>query len=211
MAKIDPYKAYSASQQFEEETLPDFAGDAPGVHEAIVDAGGLIGGPEADVDVISLTEAELRRMAIEQLCPACPEKSLAEEERLRLYAEMDNFKKRLQREQREHARYASEKVLADMLPVLDNMELALQYGDNEASKPILIGVEMTYKVMLDALGRHGLEQVGQAGEVFDPLYHEAVGREKIPGMQPGLVGKLMHCGYKLGDRLLRPARVMVST
>ena len=207
MAKKYPYEAYSAFQQFEKEELSDLASDDPAGQETVGDREDLVGSPEADV---SLTEEELRRMANERICPACPEKASTEEERLRVYAEMDNFKKRLQREQREQTRYASEKVLADLLPALDNMELALQYGGNEASKPILIGVEMTYKIMLDALSRHGLEQVGQTGEVFDPLHHEAVGREVFSDMQPGLVGKLMQRGYKLGDRLLRPARVIVS-
>ena len=133
------------------------------------------------------------------------------EERLRAAAEMENFKKRLNREYQEQLRFAAEKVLSDLLPTLDNMDLALQYGSqNEACKDMLQGVAMTRKLLEEAVGRHGLSRVGQAGEDFDPAVHEAVGFDQNPDYDSGKVARVLQSGYKLNDRLLRPAKVMVN-
>lgn len=133
------------------------------------------------------------------------------EERLRMAAEMDNFKKRLQREHQEQMRYASEKVLSDLLPALDNLDLALQYGaSHEACRDMMQGIEMTRKQLLDAVAKSGLVSVGAAGEAFDPAIHEAIGMEPNPDLEKGAVSKVLQRGYKLGDRLLRPAKVMVN-
>lgn len=132
------------------------------------------------------------------------------EVRLRAAAEMENFKKRLAREHEEQMRYAAEKVMGDLLPTLDNLDLALQYGSkNEACKDMLQGVAMTQKLLLDAVARHGLKPVGEEGEEFDPGVHEAVGFEDRPDFAPNSVARVLQHGYKLGERLLRPAKVMV--
>ena len=131
--------------------------------------------------------------------------------RLRQAAEMDNFKKRLAREHQEQMLYASEKVLSDLLPTLDNLELALQYGNtNEVCKDILTGVSMTHKLLLDCVQKHGLIPVGAVGEVFDPAIHEAVGFDPQSDQEKGCVARVLQRGYKLGNRLLRAARVMIS-
>jgi molecular chaperone GrpE len=125
---------------------------------------------------------------------------------------MENFKKRLQREKDEQARYATENVLADLLPTLDSLDLALQYGSRaEACKDVILGVEMTRKLLLDALRNHGLEALGTEGEPFDPDRHEAIGREESADKEAGAVLKVMQKGYKLKDRLLRPAKVIVNS
>ncbi len=133
------------------------------------------------------------------------------EMRLRSAAEMDNFKKRLTREHEEQMRYASEKVLGDLLPTLDNLDLALRYGSkHEACKDMLQGVAMTYKLLLDAVEKHGLKPLGEEGEEFDPNVHEAVGFEDRPDFAPNSVARVLQRGFKLGDRLIRPAKVMVK-
>lgn len=133
------------------------------------------------------------------------------EERLRMAAEMDNFKKRLQREHQEQMRYASEKVLSDLLPALDNLDLAIQYGStHEACRDMMQGIEMTRKQLLDAVAKSGLVSVGANGEQFDPAIHEAIGMEPDPNLEKGAVSKVLQRGYKLHDRLLRPAKVMVN-
>ena len=133
------------------------------------------------------------------------------EMRLRMAAEMENFKKRLEREVQEQKRYASEKVLSDLLPALDNLDLALQYGStHEACKDMMLGIEMTRKQLLEAVAKSGLVSVGNAGEQFDPAIHEAIGMEPNPDLEKGAVSKVLQRGYKLGDRLLRPAKVMVN-
>ncbi len=134
-----------------------------------------------------------------------------EEERLRMFAEMENFKKRLTREKEEQIRYAAEQVLSDLLPTLDNLELALSYGrNNDACKEMLKGLEMTQKLFLDALRAHGLEEVGKVGEEFNPEFHEAMSREQRSDMPPGHIAQLFQTGYRLKGRLLRPAKVVVS-
>lgn len=154
---------------------------------------------------------ELERLCREQICPTCDTGREAEETRLRVLAEMDNFKKRLQRERDEQVRYAAENVLADLLPTLDNLDLALQYGSRvEACKDMLTGVEMTRKLLLDALKNHGLEVVGREGDPFNPEHHEAMGQEESAEMDNGHILRVMQKGYKLRERLLRPAKVIVS-
>ena len=147
----------------------------------------------------------------EFMCPMCPEKAAAEDERLRALAEMDNFKKRLRRDYDEQSRYAAESVLADLLPALDSLDLAIQYGSKEeACKNMLTGVTMTRKLLLDSLKPHGFLVVGEFGELFDPDVHEAVGYEERADLEEGRVSTLHQRGYKLKERLLRPAKVSVS-
>ncbi|MDR1491045.1 MAG: nucleotide exchange factor GrpE [Desulfovibrio sp.] len=151
--------------------------------------------------------AEQCRMLI---CPSCPAKKEAEEIRLRALAELDNTRKRLQRERDEQVRYAAETVLNAIIPSLDNLDLALQHAaDSPACRDFVQGVRMTRKLMRDALSAQGLEEIGQVGEEFNPAHHEAVGTVYAPDIPEGCVCTLLTAGYKLHDRLLRPARVMV--
>ena len=131
--------------------------------------------------------------------------------RMRAQAETENFKKRLEREHEDHLKYAAEKVLKDLIPTLDNLELAITYGsDNEACQDMLKGITMTHKLFIDALGRHGLIPVGQEGEPFDPARHEAVGFDSRADLKPDTVARVLQSGYQLEGRLLRPAKVMVN-
>ena len=151
-------------------------------------------------------EAASSTDSIEERC-----KAEIAEMRLRAAAEMDNFKKRLTREHEDQMRYAAEKVLGDLLPTLDNLDLALRYGSkSEACKDMLQGVAMTHKLLLDAVVKHGLKPLGEEGEEFNPNMHEAVGFEDRPEFAPNSVARVLQRGYKLGDRLLRPAKVMVK-
>ena len=192
----------SRHHHFEEERKPDTreAGQEHMDGEQNVSSEGCV--PDGE---------ELERLCREQICPTCDTGREAEETRLRALAEMDNFKKRLQRERDEQVRYAAENVLADLLPTLDNLDLALQYGSRvEACKDMLTGVEMTRKLLLDALKNHGLEVVGREGDPFNPEHHEAMGQEESAEMDNGHILRVMQKGYKLRERLLRPAKVIVS-
>jgi molecular chaperone GrpE len=135
------------------------------------------------------------------------------DKRLRALAEADNLKKRLIKEKEEFVKYAAEGVLADLLPVLDNLDLALAHGRTvEACKDVVMGVDMTRKIFLDILARHSLEPCGLVGEEFNPEVHEAVGMQPgAPGsdVAPGHVLQVMQAGYRLRGRLLRPAKVLV--
>ena len=166
---------------------------------------------ECEVEELTLTDEELRSLCRERVCPGCDEFERASEDRLRSMAELENFKKRMQREMDEFRKYAAEKVLADLLPVLDNLDLALTHGEKlEGCKDFMVGVDMTRKVFLDTLSQHGLTPVGEKGEPFTPELHEALGQEACEGIGEGCVATLVQRGYKLGERLLRPAKVMVS-
>ena len=166
---------------------------------------------EEQAPVQEKTEEEQLEECRARLCAACNVAAEANAVKLRALAEMDNFKKRVQREKEEQARYAAEKVLADLLPTLDNLDLALQYGgQSEESRNMMVGVEMTRTMLLDALKKHGLVPVGEPGQVFDPNDHEAVGQEEAEGVEAGCIVRVMQKGYRLNDHLLRPARVIVA-
>ena len=158
------------------------------------------------------TEEELLEEYRTKLCGSCNVAMEANAVKLRALAEMDNFKKRVQREKEEQARYAAEKVLGDLLPTLDNLDLAIQYGAQAAEcQNMMIGVEMTRTMLLDALKKHGLVPVGEAGQEFDPNDHEAVGQEASESVAPGHIVRVMQKGYRLNEHLLRPARVIVAS
>ncbi len=133
-----------------------------------------------------------------------------EELKLRTLAEMDNFKKRLMREKEEQAKFAAENVLLDIIPALDNLDLALQYSSNEACKDILIGIQMTRKLLLDSLKNHGLNTISDEKVPFNPEIHEAVSQEESEELEANYIVKVLQKGYMLKDRLLRPAKVVVS-
>ena len=160
---------------------------------------------------IVLSDEEVQKLAKERVCPECNTMQDAEEVRLRCLAEMENFKKRLQREREEQFKYATESVLGDLLPTLDNLQLAIDYGRTlEGCENMLIGVEMTQKLLLEAIERHGLCPLGAKGDEFNPEVHEAVGQENCDEVAEGHVKHVMQKGYKLKERLLRPAKVIVS-
>lgn len=161
-------------------------------------------------DAEVLSDQELARQARERICPECPSGKEADETRLRALAEVDNIRKRMLKEKEESIRFAASNVLADILPALDNLDLALEHAKGQvACKDFFIGVDMTRKLMLDALKRHGLDPVGSIGEVFDPAVHEAVGMNADPDVDNGAICTILNKGYKLHERLLRPARVVV--
>ncbi len=168
-------------------------------------------GPEAPAPEIELTDDELQALCRERLCPACPVGAEAEDVRLRSLADLDNARKRLEREREDFRKFAAEKVLGSLLPALDNLDLALAHSpEGEACKNFVLGVDMTRKALVDALSQHGLVPVGEAGEEFTPERHEALGQEERADLDPGTVTQVMQRGYLLSGRLLRPAKVMVS-
>jgi molecular chaperone GrpE len=128
---------------------------------------------------------------------------------LRERAELDNQRKRLQRDLEQARRFANEKLLADLLPVLDNLErgLAAEGGDPAALRS---GVELTLRELIRVVDAGGLKAVGVVGEAFDPERHQAMAMVEGTGRAPGQIVSVMQKGYVLNDRLLRPALVSVS-
>ena len=130
---------------------------------------------------------------------------------LRERAELENFKRRMQREKSESLRFASEPLLRDILPVIDNLERAVAHAKgNEGSQALVEGVELVLRSLLDTIGRHGVSRVKAKGEAFDPSQHEAVAQVENTELAPNTVLDEHQSGYQLHDRLLRPAMVSVS-
>jgi molecular chaperone GrpE len=135
----------------------------------------------------------------------------AEERALRTAADAENFKKRLQREKEEQARYANETLVRELLPVIDNLERALQHSAIAPNQEgLLEGLNMTLKGFLDTLARFGCTALEAIGKTFDPNFHEAVSQEESSKVEPNTVLKELQKGYMLKERLLRPAMVIVS-
>jgi len=160
---------------------------------------------------IEINEQELNQLCKEKICPNCPQLKEKEEQVLRILAESENVKKRLQREKEEFCKFATSKLLEELLPVIDNLELALEHAEKQAEcSQLLEGIEMTLKMFREVLQKHGLVPIGEEGEAFDPNIHEAMAQEERDDLEHGTVCKMYQRGYKLHDRLLRPARVIVS-
>ncbi|UXU53875.1 nucleotide exchange factor GrpE [Staphylococcus agnetis] len=134
-----------------------------------------------------------------------------EEKYLRLYAEFENYKRRIQKENETQRKYQSQGVLNDILPALDNFERALQInGDDESFNALKKGVEMVYSSLIHALENNGLETIQAEGETFDPNFHQAVVQDDNPDFESGQITEELQKGYKLKDRVLRPSMVKVN-
>jgi len=139
------------------------------------------------------------------------EASKLRDQMLRIAADFDNFKKRTRKETQDAERRAREDMLRDLLPVFDNLERAVQHAGNAADvKSLTDGVNMVIKLFLDTLGRIGIERVPSVGQAFDPALHEAVQQMETSEFPPGAVAAEVQAGYRLGERLVRPAMVVVA-
>ncbi len=134
-----------------------------------------------------------------------------EDQVLRLHAEFDNYRKRTEREVAGFRKYAQESLIKELLPHVDNLERALEHGrQNDPDDPLLEGVELTLKGIMDALGRFGVSRVEAMGKPFDPGLHEAVMQQLDADKEENTILAETQTGYLLHDRLLRPAMVVVS-
>lgn len=124
---------------------------------------------------------------------------------LRSAADFDNARKRLTKEKEEFLRFSQENLLRDILPVLDNFERALAHSDQPA---LSAGIELIRKQWVDVLSRHGLRRYHSQGQLFDPHLHEAVDQVKEEGPE-GVILKEIVAGYRLHDRVFRPAKVVI--
>ncbi len=149
----------------------------------------------------------------EAYASVCAQLEEQKQETLRILADAENLKKRLVREKEEFCKFATSGIIESILPVMDNLELALQHGQKDAACSNLVqGVEMTLDIFKETLKKNGLTIIGQehVGTPFDPALHEAMSQVHNPDMEEGSVHQVLQTGYKLHERLLRPAKVMVS-
>ena len=130
----------------------------------------------------------------------------------RLYAELENTKKRLARIYDNQAEEQAERLLRDVLPLADNLERALTHtSGKETEAGLRQGVEITLSAFADALAKHGVRVIRAQGQPFDPEWHEAVGAIPDRMLSPGTVVRVEQKGYTFHDRLLRPARVWIAS
>ena len=144
--------------------------------------------------------------------PPAPEEQIASwrERAIRATADLDNFRKRMTREKSESLRFANQALLEDLLPVLDNFEMGLQAAAGEPDSMIYRGMVMVKKQLDDFLKGNGVEEISAEGQVFDPNVHEAVSQEECPETEDGSILRVMRRGFRMNDRLLRPANVVVA-
>ena len=130
---------------------------------------------------------------------------------LRLAADMENLKKRQERERAELLQFANENLVKELLPVVDNLERALDHGRQLAApKALLEGIEMVHQGFLKVLDRFGVTAHDSLGRQFDPAFHSAMMEEEAPHVPDGSVIKELQKGYLMNQRLLRPAMVVVA-
>lgn len=134
---------------------------------------------------------------------------------MRALAEAENARKRADKDRREAQQYGGSRLARDLLPVYDNLKRALEAATDEqraAFGPLLEGVELTMRELLNVFGKHGIELISPAeGDTFDPQLHQAMFEAPVPGTKAGQIIQVSAEGFMLYDRLLRPAQVGVSS
>ena len=129
---------------------------------------------------------------------------------LRARADLDNFRKRAQREKEDLLKFSNETILRELLPVIDNLERALQHAAIDSEKGLLQGVELTLGQFAKVLEKFNVVAIEATGEPFDPARHDAMGQIESAEQPPNTVVQLLQKGYLLNDRLLRPAMVLIA-
>ncbi len=132
------------------------------------------------------------------------------EKSVRAVAELDNVRRRMEREVANAHKYGAEKLISALLPVVDSLEQALQLADKNADPAMHEGLELTMKLFVDVLDKFDVQQLDPVGMPFDPQQHEAMSIQDVPGTAPNTVIAVFQKGYQLNDRVIRPARVIVS-
>ncbi len=128
---------------------------------------------------------------------------------MRTAAELENYRKRMAREKQDSIRYANQRLLEELLPVIDNFEMGMMAAQNEKESMIYMGMNMVQKQLSDFFENLGVTPVKMEG-AFDPTIHDAVSEEETEGVEPGTIIRVARRGYTLNDRLLRPASVVVA-
>ena len=168
--------------------------------------------PESMTDVLP-DPAPLTPEQVEQLKERAAKADEFYDQYLRTSADLDNYKKRAAREKQDAIKYATESLLQKLIPVLDNFDMALAAANvqQDASvQSLQTGVNMIHQQLRSALSESGLEEIDALNKPFDPNLHEAVSQQETADVPEGHVAQQLRKGFKLRDRLLRPATVVVA-
>jgi molecular chaperone GrpE len=167
-------------------------------------------GPGVESEEVSIEEMS-RDQLVEKIKATQEETAKNFDLYLRSRAETENLKRRFQREKDDLSKFANEALIKQLLPVIDNLEKALEHAEGQnALDALKEGVRLTLKGLKDVLGKQGLEEVKALGTPFDPTYHEALMQKQDDSVPQGTVIQACQTGYILNDRLVRPALVVVS-
>ena len=159
--------------------------------------------PRIEEQVEETTEEHVEEPVAEESAPA-PDDSY-----LRLAADFDNYRKRTAREHAELTQRANERLLNELLPVLDDLERALEAAAEHEEAKLEEGVRLVHRSLLGLVERHGLTEIDTDG-AFDPHVHEALLAQPGEGVEEGSVLQVLQKGYRLGNKVIRPARVIVA-
>ncbi len=187
-------KPQSGSADEREREEPRKEGSAP----AIADESSILSAPELPADLA----AAYRKLLAE--------KEGLYDRLLRKQAELENFRKRLQREKEDFLQHATADLIRALLPVLDGYERALNHRDTKVPEEFYQGMQLIHRHLLDVLNRAGLAPIETAGKIFDPHLHQAVETIEAPGYRDQEIVEELQRGYKLKHRVLRPAIVKVA-
>ena len=183
---------------------------SPELEEALREAEAAVEARGSDTPSARLPARELLEQRIQALEQ---EKAELEERLVRLHADFENHRKRTLREKQEALSYGHENVVKDVLVVVDNLDRAIEHASVSSGadfEGMLQGVELVRRELLAVLAKHGVSPIEAEGEGFDPNIHEALAQTADERIPAGRVARMLQKGYRLRDRLLRPARVMVS-
>ena len=165
----------------------------------------------AAVEPEIVAEEDTTAVLQDKLSQALDEITNHKEQYLRTLADMENLRKRTQRDKEDLAKYANESILREILPVIDNLERAVEHVEQAGNEEGLFeGVQMTLTQFSQLLDKFGVESVDAVGQLFDPAYHQAMGQLESAEQPVNTVVQQMQKGYQLNKRLLRPAFVMLA-
>ena len=129
---------------------------------------------------------------------------------LRLYADFENYRKRVNKDKEDLIRFGNESLLYEILPAIDNLELALKHASGEVNSGLVQGVEVTLKELQRTLEKFGLSRIDAVGKPFDPAVHHAMSQVERDDMDEKLIAEEFRAGYRYRDKVLRPSLVAVS-
>lgn len=165
----------------------------------------------ADQGADGADESEQAAQEVDPLEAAQAESARLKDQLLRTLADFDNFRKRSRREVADAEKRSRDELLRDMLPVFDNLERAAQHaGTAKDVKALADGIDMVMRQFVDTLSKLGVERVASKGQPFDPALHEAIQNVETSEVEPGTIVNEVQAGYRAGDRLVRPAMVVVA-
>jgi len=187
---VDEEQQDVAEQEVSEPVTPDSTGDE---------------GPDGNSAPSAIDELQAKYDALlEEMKPL-------KEAELRAFAELENFKRRKEQEKSEFIKFSNEKMITDILPVLDAFDMALLQSDGgDNSKALLDGLQLIKKQLDSFLEKHNVSRIEALNEEFDPNLHQAIKKEAKEGVEPNKIILEMQAGYRLNDRVIRPTMSVVS-